>query len=366
MPDRSDAEDLSAITLSCVPGMTRAFLEALTGRFGGFVEAARANLSDLIDAGLPKELAERAIECAGLRRAEHILETCGRLGVKCLLPHHPEWPSVVERVAPRPTMLYVRGSLPTQSVAIVGSRHADAYGLRFARALARDLAAAGVCVVSGAALGIDGAAHQGALSAGAIGGGTLAVLGTGIDVVYPPRHRALLALIAREGALLSEFPPGARPLKHHFPMRNRLIAALSSAVVVVRAARGSGSLITAEWAQRLEIPLLATPGPAGDALSAGTHDLLRSGAAICASAEDVLVFLRRPAAEHPAKTAKPRIPDLDSGSARLLSLLSSCPASLDALSLETGIDSRKTAALMTRLELMGLAERLGGTFVRAV
>jgi DNA processing protein len=365
MRDRTDdAEDFSALALGCMAGMTREHLEALARRFGTLGAAEEAGVADLAGVGLPPELAESVARGDGRRESARILEACKRLEVKCLLPHHRDWPAGVERVTPRPTVLYLRGRIRSESVAVVGSRHPDAYGLRFARELGHGLASSGVCVVSGAALGIDGAAHRGALDA-AVSYATVAVLGCGIDVVYPPRHRDLLAAIALGGALLSELPPGGPPLKPNFPKRNRLIAALASAVVVVQAAERSGSLITAGWARRLGIPLLATPGPAGDALSAGTNQLLRSGAAICASLEDVLLFLRRPAVAHPPKVTRMSITDLDPGSACLLGLLSSCPVSLDDLSVETGMASERTAALMTRLELMGLAERSGVTFVRA-
>jgi DNA processing protein len=365
MYDRPDApDDLSALSLSFIRGFAREHLDALRRGFGSLVEARRAKKGALLAAGIPEELLAPMVQGAGLREAEVALGSCERLGVRVLLPHHAAWPQAVEAVDPRPIALYARGQLPTDGVAIVGARRCDLYGLQLARRLGRELAGEGFCVVSGGALGVDGAAHQGALDTGRASS-TLAVLGCGIDVAYPPRHRELLARIARDGTLLSEFPLGTRPFQSNFPQRNRLIAALSSAVVVVRAAHRSGSLVTARWARGLELPLLACPGPVGDTLSEGTHDLLRSGAQICATAGDVLLSLGRTTVPKSPPSTAAEGADLDQRASRLLGLLSKSPARLDELGLEAGIGTAQAAAWMTRLELMGFAERRDGGFVRA-
>ena len=185
---------------------------------------------------------------------------------------------------------------------IVGSRRASAYGLRVAEGLAHDLAGCGVVVVSGMALGIDAAAHRGALDAG---GRTIAVLAGGPDVVYPARHRGLHARICARGAVISDRPPGTRPQKHDFPVRNRLMAALASVVVVVEAAERSGSLVTANLALDLGREVGAVPGQVGIPVAAGTNLRIREGAALIRDAQDVLDLLggvgtasvRRPAPE---------------------------------------------------------------------
>jgi DNA processing protein len=366
MRDRLDsAEDFSALTLSFISGINRDHVDQLRRGFETLSDALRAGKRELVRAGLTATLADRLARGEGKRECEAVVKTCELLGVRWLLPHHREWPRAVEGVDPRPMALYLKGPLPIAAVAVVGSRRSDLYGLRFARRLGHELARAGLCVVSGGALGVDGAAHRGALDSG-VRHATLAVLGCGIDVVSPPRHRELFAALAREGALLSEFAPGTLPFRSHFPHRNRLIAALSSAVVVVRAARRSGSLVTARWARQLGIPVLATPGPAGDALSEGTHELLRSGASICATPEDVLLSIGRSEAPIPPPSSRDWSVDLDQRAARLLRLLSRSPASLDELGLESGMESGQVAAWMTRLELMGLAERRGSSFVRPI
>ncbi|MHB8418501.1 MAG: DNA-processing protein DprA [Myxococcales bacterium] len=309
--------------------------------------------------------------------------------VRVLLPGDPDWPAAFERVAPRPKQIYVQGSLPRHpAVAVVGSRRADAYGLELARTLGAELARAGYAVVSGGALGIDGAAHAGALGAG---GQTVAVLGCGIDVRYPPQHRPLLDEIASRGALVTELPPGTAPLPYHFPKRNRLIAALADAVVVVRAAARSGSLTTARCAAALGVPVLAAPGPAGDALSRGTNGLLRRGARLCESAADVLAVIEHverhgpltpalspdrgegapleeddassPPGERPGEGA-PQIPPID---ARVYELLSAVPVTADVLGREAELGAAEASAALTRLELSGLAVRsFGNLFHRQI
>ena len=232
------------------------------------------------------------------------------------------------------------------TVTIVGSRSASAYGLGVAETLARELALAGVTVVSGLARGIDAAAHRGAL-AGA--GTTLAVLAGGPDVVYPPRHRELYERVAQAGAVLSEHPPGVRPRKHFFPARNRIMAALGRAVVIVEAAQPSGSLITAEVALTLGRVVGAVPGPVGARNAAGTNGLIKDGAQLIGGARDVLDLIfgvghpgGRPAAE------------LDPGLQTVLELVRAGASTIDELSRDGELGPGQAAAALARLELLGL------------
>ena len=205
----------------------------------------------------------------------------------------PQYPAALLALEDPPPLLFARGQLaqmPGLSVAVVGSRNPTPQGRENARALAHSLQSAGVCVVSGLALGIDGAAHLGALQAAPSNStcATIAVVGTGLDQVYPRAHQALAQQVAAQGCLLSELPPGTPPLAHHFPRRNRLIAALSSGVLVVEAAMKSGSLITAELALAMGKDVMAVPGSIHSPLSRGCHALLRQGAKLVESAQDVL------------------------------------------------------------------------------
>jgi len=198
------------------------------------------------------------------------------------------YPGLLRNIPDPPPVLYVDGELEpvdVQAVAIVGSRHATLYGIRIARTLAEELSRLGFTIVSGMARGIDRVAHEGALAAG---GRTLAVLGCGLDVAYPPDHTQLRAQVAEAGALLPEFPLGSPPLAAHFPRRNRILSGLSLGVVVVEAAEGSGSLITAKLAAEQGREVFAVPGPIDAPTSRGTHGLLKQGAKLTETVDDIL------------------------------------------------------------------------------
>lgn len=280
-------------------------------------------------------------------------------------PGEPSYPALLA-ATPSPPGLFVRGTMTIDdglAVAIVGARRASAYGLEVAEALASDLAARGVTIVSGLARGIDAAAHRGALAAG---GRTLAVLGSGIDVIYPPEHRGLAREIAARGAVLTEMPPGTRPLPWHFPLRNRIIAALSLGVVVVEAAERSGALTTATWAAELGREVLAVPGRVTSPASRGAHGLLRDGAALVESAADVLAQLPEPfrsaaaqrAAARAGAAAAPAVEDPTQ--AALLAAVGDEPVSVDELIARTGLRADHAAAALLALELGGQVRQLDG------
>jgi DNA processing protein len=244
------------------------------------------------------------------------LREAARHAQRVLTPADDAWPrEAFAALHDPPLALFVRGRWPAAwslAVAMVGTRRATAYGRRLAGEIAADLAAHGHAIVSGMALGIDGAAHEGALAgAPADVPATVAVLGSGLDVPYPPENAALLEAIVERGAAVSEHPPGTEPQKGHFPRRNRLVAALGAALVVVEAPAKSGALLTARIAVELGREVLAVPGPAREPTSAGCHALLRKQeAALCESADDVRAALgldalgeTRAAAEPPAGPA---------------------------------------------------------------
>jgi DNA processing protein len=198
----------------------------------------------------------------------------------------PDYPALLKMIHDPPRRLFVQGTLPTvPMLAVIGSRRATPYGLRVARRLAGELAAAGMAIVSGLARGIDGAAHQGALEAG---GQTVAVMATGLDLIYPPEHVELAAQICKSGALVTEAEPGTMPLPSRFPVRNRIISGLSVGVVVVEAAERSGALITARMALEQGREVLCVPGSIENPLSVGTHSLIKDGAKLVHTVEDVL------------------------------------------------------------------------------
>ncbi len=275
------------------------------------------------------------------------------------------FPERLSRIVRSPERLRVRGVLgpPTERrVALVGQRHSDDYGLRLARDMGRDLVRAGVCVVSGGAEGIDGAAHAAALDAG---GRTIAVLGSGVDVVYPAVHRGLFQRILEEGgALLSELADGAPPARWTFPERNRIVSGLSEAVVVIRAGSRSGALITAQWARQQGVPVLAVPGDVYEEGSQGPHALLRSGARLATSAADVLAALgiegqlRLPLAEEPNR--QDEAASLVGEEKALWAALGRAPRHADALARDARLTAAEALSGLLLLELRGLCEQLPG------
>jgi DNA processing protein len=283
----------------------------------------------------------------------------------------PSYPSALLDIEDPPLLLYVVGvapQWPAAAVAIVGSRNPTPQGLQNARAFARAMGEAGVTVVSGLALGIDGAAHEGALEgAGAGQLATIAVVGTGLDRVYPKRHFALAHRIAERGLLVSEYPLGTPPLPPNFPRRNRLISGLSQGTLVVEAALKSGSLITAKMAAEQGKEVFAIPGSIHSPQSRGCHALLRQGAKLVESAQDVLEELRLT----PARSPRPSEPESeadaveDGADSALLHALGFDPVSLDALIARTGIPAPQLQASLMALELAGEVARLpGGLFQR--
>jgi DNA processing protein len=271
----------------------------------------------------------------------------------------PRFPSELLQMADPPLLLYVRGQIDAlqhpQRLAIVGSRNPTPQGEQNARQFAQALAEAGVCVVSGLALGVDGAAHEGALAGGAP---TLAVVGTGLDRVYPKRHLALAHRIAEQGALISEYPLGTPPLPGNFPRRNRLIAGLSQGTLVVEAALHSGSLITARLAAEQGREVFAIPGSIHAPQSRGCHALIRQGAKLVESAQDILEDLRinEPTAQATLEPIDDPLTDPDG----LLQAMGFDPVSLDALQARTGLDTATLQARLLELELQDAVARLPG------
>ncbi len=296
----------------------------------------------------------------------------------------PAYPHPLLQTADPPLLLYVQGNpaaLSARCVAVVGSRNATAQGIDNARAFGRSLAERGLVVVSGLAAGIDAAAHEGALSAGPSGTSgtagdsahpplTVAVVGTGLDRVYPPRNQALAQRIAQHGALVSEYAPGTPALPEHFPQRNRIIAGLSLGTLVVEAALRSGSLITARLASEAGREVFAIPGSIHAAQSRGCHALIKTGAKLVESAQDILEEFAPTAARQPSLFEPPaQPPDAEPAHPHaqqaLLDALGNDPVTTDALVSRTGWPVSALTGQLMELELEGLVARLpGGLFQR--
>jgi len=288
-------------------------------------------------------------------------------GVRVLTYEDGDYPDRLRNLPDPPPVLFVKGrDLPAAgaAVALVGSRRATPYGLNAATGLARELAARGVSVVSGLARGIDTAAHRGALEGDGL---TYGVLGSGVDVVYPPENRKLFDQVPESGALVSEFPFGTSPRPYRFPVRNRLIAALSEAVVVVEAARDSGSLITAKLASDdLGLPVGAVPGPITSRTSRGCNDLIYDGATPIRDVDDILDLVPE-ARVSSASPPRPRSDeDLDPAARRVLEALAQdTPRGADELASVLQLESGRLLGHLLELEMRGLASRLpGGLYLR--
>ncbi|MBI2312923.1 MAG: DNA-protecting protein DprA [Betaproteobacteria bacterium] len=273
-----------------------------------------------------------------------------------------DYPNALLEIPDPPCLLYVKGRrelLNRPAIALVGSRNATPQGAANAEEFAASLSHAGFTVVSGLALGIDAAAHRGGLKGK---GSSIAVVGTGLDVVYPARNRPLAHELAASGALVSEFPLGTRPLAGNFPRRNRLISGLALGCLVVEAAQESGSLITARFALEQGREVFAVPGSIHSPLSKGCHALIKQGAKLAESAQDILEELCAiPSAESTAAPA----PERDAGAGAILEVMGFDPVDLDTLSLRSGLAPEALAPHLLQLELEGAVAALpGGRFQR--
>ncbi|MDX6668896.1 MAG: processing protein [Solirubrobacteraceae bacterium] len=354
---------------ACAECLRRTWLIA---RLAAFIDRASAETRALGDlfvlgdeeliAGLVPDGARRDEIRSGYEAfaAASSRERAGAAGIRAVCRHHRDYPERLLQTRDPPAVLHCAGSielpglLSEPAVAVVGARRASAYGLEVARALGRGLGAAGVTVISGMALGIDSAAHAGALEGG---GRTVAVLGGGADVPYPASKRRLHCQIIRHGCAISELPPGFRAWRWCFPARNRMIAALAQLVVVVEATERSGSLITARLARELGRDVAAVPGRVSSRLAAGTNALLRDGAHVLTGAQDALDLLFGVG----ARTVRPG-PDPTTLEPRLKDVLGAVAEGRDTLAdlARTSEEAAAAMAALGELELLGHVRRAAG------
>lgn len=359
-----DAERSAWLRLCLLPGVGRRTALRLLQAFGSVEQLFEASDSDLRALGgerLPALVRAHPPDWPALCERTHVWLQAG--DDRHLLPlGHPQYPPLLLQGPDPPLLLHVHGQLQAlQSpclLGVVGSRQATAQGIDHARRFSATLAAQGVCIVSGLAAGVDGAAHEGALEGGGL---TVAVVGTGLDRVYPARHQALARRIVQQGAMVSEYPLGTPPLPAHFPQRNRLIAGLSQGTLVVEATLQSGSLITAQQALEQGREVFAIPGSIQAPQSRGCHALIKQGAQLVESAQDVLDVLLPQQAPLPLANG-PASP-LAATDDPLLQALGHDPIGLDALLARTGLAVDVLQARLLTLELDGRLARLpGGLF----
>ena len=297
------------------------------------------------------------------------LEKMDQTGVAALTYADSDYPESLRQIDDAPVLLYMKGRIINEdrfSLGIVGSRQMSMYGKMMAQNFASELAAKGLTIISGLARGIDTTAHKGALQAG---GRSIAVLGCGIDTVYPPENEQLIADLAQNGAVISEFPLGTPPNRENFPRRNRLISGLSLGVLIVEAAAGSGSLITASYALEQGKDIFAVPGGITSKNSVGTNALIKKGAKLVQSVDDILLeltpLLKGLLRAGPRKMAGDFITDLSgleisNEEKAICNALGSEPRHIDAISRETGMATQKLLGIMLGLELKGVVRQAGG------
>jgi DNA processing protein len=370
-PADDSIRDLIALTLT--PGVgpltSRALLDHF-GSAGAVLDAPMAKLREVPNVG-PK-LADRIHHARADNDPDREIAEARRLGVTLIPRGAVAYPPTLENIPDPPALLYVQGAFESRdqiSIALVGSRRCTPYGIRTAERLASALARTGFTIVSGLARGIDAAAHRGAMKAG---GRTIAVLGNGLSAIYPPEHEELAAEITDgRGALVSELPMTQGPLAGLFPQRNRIISGLCLGVIVVEAAPRSGSLSTAHHAMEQNREVFAVPGPVDSLASRGCHRLIRDGARLVETVDDVLEELGplvrevrpapdEPAVRHPAELA------LTDQERSLLGRLDDSPSGVDVLIARTGLTASQVMATLSVLELKRMVKRLPGhQFVRA-
>ena len=371
--DESDLLDL--IRLTAVAGVGPKTSRALLAQFGSAGAVLRAPEASIREvAGVGPKLAAQIARADRDIDAAAELALCRQLGVTPIPHGSPNYPAALGEIPDPPALIYVRGTIEpvdALAVAIVGSRKCTSYGLRIAERLATSLARVGITVVSGLARGIDAAAHRGAMAGG---GRTLAVLANGLSQVYPPEHKKLADEVAAAGALIAESPMRQEPLAGLFPQRNRIISGLSLGVVVVEATPRSGSLSTASHATEQNREVFAVPGPVDSLPSRGCHHLIRDGARLVETVDDILEELgpavrhiRKPAeladATSAGPTSSPR-PEaelsLSAPERQLLAHLGDRPIAVDGLIAASGLSASQTMATLSLLEMRRLVRRFPG------
>ena len=359
-----EAELAAWLKLSLTPGVNAEAARRLLRAYGGPEQALAAGRSELarhVPDAVATALKQGDVSAALATVARWLEDPSNRI----LTLADADYPPQLLQIADPPPLLYVKGRvelLARPSIAVVGSRNATAQGVANAEGFARALADAGLTVVSGLALGVDAAAHRGGLAGAA---SSIGVLGTGADIVYPARNRALAHQLADRGALLSEFPLGTGALPGHFPRRNRLISGLALGCLVVEAAADSGSLITARLAAEQGREVFAIPGSIHSPLAKGSHALIKQGAKLVESAGDILEELHfsTSTAATASPAATPRAPDPDAR--LLLDALGHDPCDLDTLAARSGLAVAELSARLTQLEIDGhIAGLPGGLYQR--
>lgn len=350
------------VLLSMVEGLGPRWLATLTKAFGspqGVWQAPEAELK--VIPRIPRKVVADLIQKRDTLVPEQVLAKLTRAGIKFIFSDEPVYPPLLKEIYDPPKVLYFKGEsalFQLPMVAVVGARKASPYGLAVAEKFGRELAEAGICVVSGMARGIDTAAHRGALS---VNGPTVAVLGCGVDVVYPAENRRLMSEIADRGLVISEFPPGTGPAAGNFPVRNRIISGLAKGVVIIEAAEKSGSLITADCALEQGRDVFAVPGQISNPLNKGAHRLIKHGAKLVEDLSDILDELGT-CSSCPDNKISGNLNkiNLTVEEKTLYNVISDEPVCSETLIEQSGLGPAQVISMLLILELRGLIRQLPG------
>lgn len=369
MPEISSKERLKWLSLYLILGIGNVTIKNLLEKWETPDRVFEVPAAELVKTkGLRKEVAKNIAGKKFQRDPESVLKKIERLGARVIVYADPEYPDQLRKIYDPPMIIFVKGlTIPrkTTFIAMVGSRHPTPYGQKSAHIIAQGLARRGIGIVSGLALGIDATSHSGCLFGK---GYTLAVLGTGIDIIYPESNRKLYQEIVENGSVITEYLPGTPPEPKNFPIRNRIISGISSGVVVVEATKKSGSLITATLALDQGRDVFAVPGSIHSFKSTGCHLLIKQGARLIENSDDILdeLGLNYPFASKTDtfKDKQPSLP-MDEMEAKLYQLIGDYPTHIDQIARQGKLSSGEVSSILMKMELKGLVRQLPGkAFVR--
>lgn len=348
----------SLLRLHLTQGLGRTALFKLHHYFGNFTDPLHAPLRQWREAGVAEQLFTNILP-ENDPKLTRIIQKLEKLQVELISFWDKDYPPLLREIHDPPALLYLRGQLPAKECfAIVGSRRATRSGLHFTQDLATTLAHHNICIVSGLARGVDSAAHRGALDAT---GATIAVLGCGIDRIYPPENSRLFLEIIENNAIITEYPPETPPLSGHFPGRNRIISGLSRGVLIVEAAEKSGSLITGDFALEQGRELFAIPGALHNPNSKGTNRLLKEGAQLVTEADDILQSLWPGRPSHQQQVVEESFSEqLEGDSLKVFQMLGHSPLHSDEIARQCGLTPMELSAILLDLELQGAIQALPG------
>jgi len=352
------------VGFNMVRGIGAVRLKALLEHFGSLDIAWQASADELRSVGLNEKIIENLLKVRNQVDLERLWEKIESQGIQVVTWEDPIYPRRLKEIDQPPPTLYVRGELTLEdewSIAVVGTRRMTVYGRQVAEEVSRFLASNHVTVVSGLARGVDAVAHQSALQAG---GRTIAVLGSGVDTIYPPENRKMAEEICKYGALISEYVPGTQPESTNFPPRNRIISGLSMATVVIEAGETSGALITATFAAEQGREVFAVPGSILAPQSKGTNRLIRDGARPLLNVEEVLDVLNLEQVQE-YRQARLALP-ADEVEAKLMEVLQDEPLSVDEIQYRSGLPVEKVSATLVMMELKGMVRQAGVMTYQAV